>query len=227
MNSKVWVVTNDGNAGSEIEKGIILHGFSCELIPSGEKAIERIWGEIPAFLLLDMDLEGLKGLEVLRILKQDSRTQKLPIISFAKKPSQGEILQAFSLDVDDYLVKPVHPEELIARMKAALNRKEPVRASGGDILSKGKVEVHLMYHRVVCNGKEIKLTRKEFELLVLLLRKEGRILSREYLLGAVWELDGINTRAVDMLVSRLRKKLRKDGHSLIETVQSYGYRIPA
>ncbi len=112
-------------------------------------------------------------------------------------------------------------------MKAVLNRRGPTHYEKDELLLKGKIQVHLAYHRVTCDGEEIKLTPKEYELLTLLLRKEGRILSRMYLLEAIWGLSGeLTTRSVDMLVARLRKKLKKEGTRWIETVQGYGYRIP-
>ena len=151
----------------------------------------------------------------------------MPIVTFSNQPNQATILTAFNLEVDDYLSKPYHPEEVSARVKAVLNRRNSSFYREEDVLKKGKVQVFLAHRRVMNDGKEVKLTPKEYDLLTILLRKEGRSLARTYLLEAVWNMSSdVTTRSVDMLVARLRKKLKKEG-GMIETVSGYGYRIPA
>ena len=210
----------------EFHKILDANDFHVEIVSTGERALEKIWSGSPVLLMLHLELEGISGLDVVRILRQDQRSKLLPIITFSNQPNQGTILTAFNLEVDDYLSKPYHPEEVSARIKAVLNRRNPNFYQEGDVLTKRKVQVFLAPRRVTIEGKEVNLTPKEFSLLTTLLKKEGRALSRTYLLDAVWNLSSdVTTRSVDMLVARLRKKLKKEG-DMIETVSGYGYRIP-
>ncbi|OGR83117.1 MAG: hypothetical protein A2636_05495 [Elusimicrobia bacterium RIFCSPHIGHO2_01_FULL_64_10] len=224
---KVLIVADSRHAGDEFLKALDQHEFLAENVPTGEKALERIWEEAPGFILLSLELAGMSGLDVLRIVRGDSRSRSIPIITFSDKPEQGKILAAFNLEIDDYIAKPFHHEELAARIKAVLNRRRPTSYNKDDVLAKGKIKVIPSSHRVLCEEKEVDMTPKEYELLTLLLRKEGRVLSREYLLESLWGWSkDVNTRTVDMLVARLRKKLKKEGSKWIETVQGYGYTIP-
>jgi DNA-binding response OmpR family regulator len=227
VQTKILVTTGDGQLGSELVKILNREDFTADAVPTGEKALEKIWNDPPAILLLSLDLSGMSGLDVIRIIGQDARSRSISIITFSNEPDQAKILTAFNLNVDDYIASPFHPEELIARVKAVLSRKGPVNYQKEDALIKGNIRVHLAYHKVVCNGEDIQLTPKEYEVLTLLLKKEGRVLTREYLLEAIWGLSkDVSTRSVDMLVARLRKKLKKEGTRWIETVQGYGYRVP-
>lgn len=226
--NRILIVSADSQASGRLSKFLTNEEFQSEIVSTGEKALEKIWSQPSTFLLLDLELPGISGMDVLKIIRQDPRSQGMPIITLSNEPSQGKILTAFNFDVDDYITKPFHDEELVARIKAVICRRAQVNYQKDDILKKGKIEVQLAYHRVICNGEEIKLTPKEYELLILLIRKENRVLSRQYLLEAVWGLDkGVTTRSVDMLVARLRKKLKREGTRWIETVQGYGYRIPS
>ncbi len=227
-NLKVLIISGDQQTTASISKILNREGFNSENVASGEKALERIWSNPPSFfLLLHLELSGMSGLDVLRILRQDQRTANIPVITFSDEADQAKILTAFNLEVNDYITKPFHPEELVARVKAVMNRRGPIQFEKEDILVKGKIQVHPAYHKVFLDKEEVKLTPKEYQLLLLLMQKEGRILSRVYLLEAIWQLPkDVTTRSVDMLVARLRKKLKKEGARWIETVQSYGYRIP-
>ena len=223
---KVLIVSIHQPTIQEFSKILEAGDYNVDIVQSGERALEKIWAGPPVLLLLHLELAGISGLDVARILRQDPRTKTLPIIAFSNQPNQATILTAFNLEVDDYLSKPFHPEEVAARIKAVLNRRSPNFYREDDVLKKGKIQVHLGPRRVVSEGKEVKLTPKEFALLTLLLKKEGRALARNYLLEAIWNLSSdVTTRSVDMLVARLRRKLKKEG-SLIETVSGYGYRIP-
>ncbi len=224
---KVLIVSIHQPTIQEFSKILQKDDYDVEVIQSGERALEKIWGSPPLLLLLHLELDGISGLDVVRILRQDPRTRSLPIIIFSNHPNQATILTAFNLEVDDYLSKPYHPEEVAARIKAVLNRKAANIYREDDVLKKGRIEVCLGPRKVLCDKKEVKLTPKEFDLLTLLIKKEGRALARTYLLEAIWNMtSNVTTRSVDMLVARLRKKLKKDG-GLIETVSGYGYRIPS
>ncbi len=224
---KILVVTPNEKIHSQIAKILAVENLDAERCLTGEKALERIWSDPSFLIILDIDLTGISGLDVLRILRQDPRSKKIPILAFSSKLIQAKILTAFNLQADDFLSYPFHPHETIARLKAVMNRKGATNYSDSDALIKGKIKIEPAHHRVTLNGDEILLTPKEYELLSVLLIKEGRVLSRNYLIESVWGLSkDITTRSVDMAMARLRKKLGKEGTRWIETVQGYGYRIP-
>ena len=223
---RILIVSTHQPTIQEFSKILAKDDYEADIVSTGERALEKIWAAPPILLLLHLELDGISGLDVVRILRQDPRTKNMPIITFSNQPNQATILTAFNLEVDDYLSKPYHAEEVTARIKAVLNRKSSSYYREEDVLKKGKIHIYLAHRRVLCDGKEVKLTPKEYELLTLLLRKEGRALARRYLLDAIWNLSSdVTTRSVDMLVARLRKKLKKEG-DMIETVSGYGYRIP-
>lgn len=223
---RILIVRDSQRGGDALVDVLNGQGFYAECVSTGEKALEKVWSDPPDFLLLSLELAGMSGLDVLKVVRQDSRSRNVPIITFSSKPDQAKILAAFNQDIDDYITEPFHPDELVARIKAVLNRRSPIHYYDNDVLVKGKIQVNLAFHRVVCNGQEVKMTPKEYELLTLLLRKEGRVLSRSYLLEVLWGMSkDVSTRAVDVMIARLRRKLKKEGTRWIETVQGYGYRI--
>src|SRR3989338_1188864 len=159
---KVLIVSIHPPTIKEFTKILARDNFEADIVQSGERALEKIWASPPIILLLHLELEGISGLDVVRILRQDQRTMSLPIITFSNQPNQATILTAFNLEVDDYLSKPYHPEEVCARIKAVLNRKSPNFYREKDVLKKGRIEVRLAPRRVVLAGKELDLTPKEF-----------------------------------------------------------------
>lgn len=222
----VLIVTSDSKIGDTFSKILEREKFEFEIIPSGEKALEKIWQKPPTLILLNLNLEGMSGLDLLRITRHDLRSRTIPIVAFSTQVNQASILTAFNFEVDDYLSEPFHPDEVIARIKAVLIRKYSDYYQDSDMLKKGKIFVYPSRHQVFSDGIEVKLTPKEYELLLLFLRKEGRVLSRTYLFEAVMGVSkDVNSRSVDMLVARLRKKLKREGERWIETVPGYGYRI--
>src|SRR3989344_5387492 len=164
---KILIVSIHQPTIQEFSKILEAGDYNVDIVQSGERALEKIWAAPPVLLLLHLELAGISGLDVARILRQDPRTKTLPIIAFSNQPNQATILTALNLEVDDYLSKPFHPEEVAARIKAVLNRKSPNFYGENDVLKKGKVQVNLGPRRVVCDGKEVRLTPKEFALLTL------------------------------------------------------------
>ena len=130
----------------------------------------------------------------------------------------------FELGADDYIVKPFSPRELVLRIKAILRRHQPAKAKE-DVLRVGNLKVDIPRHKVIVKSREIQLTSMEFNLLVTLLQRKGRVQTRDMLLEDVWNLDtDVTTRTVDTHVKRLRQKLGTAGKH-IETVRGYGYRV--
>lgn len=145
------------------------------------------------------------------------------MVSAAKE--RGDILAGFAAGTDDYLTKPIEPMELIARMNAVLRRYHKKNGEG-EILKVGKVMLDLSKHRVEVSGDAVKLTGKEFGLLEVMMKKSGRVLSRQFLLEYVWGYEEeVLTRTIDMHIARLRQKLGDEGRERIQTVERFGYRF--
>jgi DNA-binding response OmpR family regulator len=145
------------------------------------------------------------------------------MVTLAKE--RADVLAGFSAGADDYLSKPCEPQELIARMTAVLRRYHK-KDSEGEILRVGRVTLDLSKHKVEVDGAQIKLTGKEFGLLEVLMKKAGRVLSRQFLLEYVWGYDEeVLTRTIDMHIARLRQKLGDEGRERIQTVERFGYRF--
>ena len=184
-------------------------------------AIER---ELPELVILDVMLPQEDGLSVLKRLRKDPRTARIPVIMLTAKGSEFDKVTALDLGADDYVTKPFGVMELVARVRAVLRRSAPI-SSGEDGYSVGGLSVSVERREVLVNGNPISLTFKEFELLVFLLEGRGRVLSRDRILREVWDydFDGEN-RTVDVHIRTLRQKLGDCGY-LIETVRGVGYKI--
>jgi DNA-binding response OmpR family regulator len=156
-----------------------------------------------------------------RLRKEQNNT--VPIIFLTAKDTENDLLTGFSLGADDYISKPFSINELTARVKAVLKRSDSGKTKGEILVRYGDIELDTVRKRVVIGDERIELTRKEFEILKLLLENPGKIFSREEILAIVWEKDVIVTnRTIDVNIARLRSKLGKYGSSL-KNKTGYGY----
>ena len=183
-------------------------------------AMER---ETPSLVLLDIMLPEEDGLSILKKLRANPATKRLPVMMLTAKDSEYDKVLGLDSGADDYLPKPFGMMELVARVKALLRRAEPEPEAKEFVL--GELRVSPARHLVLVGGREVQLTLKEFELLRTLLENDGMVLTRDKLLTKIWgyDFDG-ETRTVDVHVRTLRQKLGECG-SLIETVRGVGYKI--
>lgn len=189
-------------------------GYQAEAACSAEAALERLGGKglmtsAPPFdlLLLDVMMPGMSGFELARLLKGDERTASVPIIFLTAKDAEEDMLHGFGLGADDYVSKPFSLREVLARVKAVLNRsiQQPADMAG---LCYETLRLNPEGKTVTIDDKVTPLTRTEYELLCLLMEHRGRVFSRQQLIGQVWPRDVIVTeRTVDVNITRLRKKL--------------------
>lgn len=225
MKYKILVVEDSKSDAEQLTTACQQGGFQTSLADSGEKALEMVWTWKPDMLLLDLSLPGINGKEVCRILREDDRGKTIPLIMISAAKERGDILAGFAAGTDDYLIKPVEPQELIARMNAVLRRYHKKNGEG-EIIKVGKVMLDLSKHRVEVAGDPVKLTGKEFGLLEVMMKKSGRVLSRQFLLEYVWGYEEeVLTRTIDMHIARLRQKLGDEGRERIQTVERFGYRF--
>ncbi|OAS13950.1 response regulator transcription factor [Paenibacillus oryzisoli] len=229
---KILVVEDESNI-SEVVKLYLEHSnYEAIQLFRGGNVLKTIINERPSLVLLDIMLPDISGYELCeQIRKMDAPYHHTPIIFLTAKGESLDKLRGFNLGVDDYLVKPFDPNELIARIKAVLRRTmQPPAEMSGPLssprkwLEMGNIMIDLEQYRVTVGGNRIELTPKEIELLFFLMSNPGRVFTREDLLGYVWNFDFTGgTRTVDAHVKNLRKKLGQHETWNIQTLWGIGY----
>ena len=220
--SRVLLVEDETTLLDLVSQHLTNEGFDVVATTNGAEALELARRDPPDACVFDVMLPGLDGLSLCRILRKES---DVPIILLTARGAEIDRVIGLESGADDYIVKPFSMPELVARIRAAL-RRAPKQAS--DRLLCGDVLLDTVSRRVFVEGREVKLSHKEFELLATLMRNKGAVLSREFLITQVWgyDFDG-DTRTVDVHVRWLREKLERDpSHPLrLQTVRGVGYRI--
>lgn len=181
--------------------------------------------KMPDLVLLDIMLPEEDGIQILQKLRQNEATRRMPVIMLTAKGSEYDKVFGLENGADDYVAKPFGMMELLARVKALLRRTEDLRPNREKIYHMDGLEVNVDQYRVLSQGEEVTLTRKEFEMLCYLLENKGRVLTRDQLLNKIWgyAFDGEN-RTVDVHIRTLRQKLGECG-KYIETIRGIGYKI--
>src|SRR5438552_1590076 len=198
-------------------------GFSISMAMDGAAGLQKARSEKPAFIILDLMLPKMPGLEVCKILKGDPATRQIPIMMLTAKAEEIDRVVGLEFGADDYVTKPFSPREMILRIKAILRRAEG--PAEDESLSAGSIAIDPARHEVSVGGKRVNLTSLEFKLLRTLMQRRGRVQTRDRLLNDVWGYESvIDTRTVDTQVRRLRKKLGK-AYYAIESVRGLGYRL--
>jgi DNA-binding response OmpR family regulator len=220
----ILIVEDDKSISKLIRYNLEKADFACEVAITGEDALEVLEKKPVDLIVLDIMLPKMDGLETCKRIKQDSRLSSIPIIMVTAKGEEIDRIVGFELGVDDYMVKPFSPRELVLRVKAILKRGEK-KESLKEILQVEGLKINIPKHKVFVQERIVKLTAMEFKLLLILMQRMGRVQSREQLLEDVWELTAdVTTRTVDTHIKRLRQKLETMG-DVIETVRGYGYCI--
>jgi len=227
--TRVLVVEDEQDIAELIKHTLEKTGDTdVEIVNSGDAALKAVSGEEPDLIVLDLNLPVLSGVEVCRILRARPATAHLPIIMLTARSTEADRVMGLDVGADDYITKPFGLRELSARVRAVLRR------GGSDQLP--RVKEALVYRgkfltadfdavSVAVNGSQVRLTRREFELLRYLVENRNRVISRDRLLEQVWGYDRfVETRSVDVHVGRLRGKLG-DAAGQIETVVGLGYRF--
>ena len=198
--------------------------FEVAASEKGHQALDNVLARRPDLVLLDLDLPDMPGMTFLRALRATGPGKDIPLIVLSARKSDESVAESFSLGADDYLAKPFDPRELVVRVRAVLRRKYERAEHWGSALSIAGVQIDPSQRRCIVDGKRITLRPREFELLEILMRKAGRILTRAYLLETIWDMSrSADTRAVDVMVSRLRKRLGQRAGGMIETISKMGY----
>jgi two-component system phosphate regulon response regulator PhoB len=223
MPQTVLVVDDERDIVELVRHHLQQAGFRVLTAADGRQAVEAARRETPDLIVLDVMLPALSGTEVARVIRQDERTRRIPILMLTARGDEVDRVVGFEIGADDYVVKPFSPRELVLRIQAILRRE--AEADSARPLVFGPLAIDVASHTVRRKGREIDLTATEFKLLHRLARRPGRVFGRDQLLSEVWGYGGeVETRTVDTHVKRLRAKLGPSGE-WIETVRGVGYRF--
>ncbi|MEV0202131.1 response regulator transcription factor [Nonomuraea sp. NPDC050691] len=224
--TRVLVVEDEESFSDALSYMLRKEGFEVSVAATGPEALETFDRNGADLVLLDLMLPGLPGTEVCRSLRQRS---KVPVIMLTAKDSEIDKVVGLELGADDYVTKPFSSRELVARIRAVLRRQgDPVEELESAVLAVGPVRMDVDRHVVAVRGEQVQLPLKEFELLEVLLRNAGRVLTRGQLIDRVWGADYVgDTKTLDVHVKRLRAKIESDPSNprCILTVRGLGYKF--
>ncbi|MBO6061396.1 MAG: response regulator transcription factor [Clostridia bacterium] len=220
----IYIVEDDLDIRELESYALRSSGFEVTPCASGAELFEAMGEDSPQLILLDIMLPGEDGLSILARLRAEPKTESAPVIMVTAKTSEIDKVRGLDQGADDYLTKPFGVMELVSRVKALLRRasaREPVHEK----LVCGAIEMDCDKRSVTCEGQELELTFKEYELLYALMSSKGAVQSRDKLISTVWGYDFAGeTRTVDMHVKTLRRKLGESGRCIV-TVRNVGYRM--
>lgn len=218
----IWCVDDDSTIRDIEVYTLESTGFEARGFADGISMLKCLETENPELIILDIMMPGEDGVEILRKLRSNDRTKRIPVIMATAKGTEMDKIQSLDLGADDYLVKPFGVMEMVARVKAVLRRCEHKESV---ILCCGEIVMNEKEHLVTVSGEKVSLTLKEYSILRLLLKNCSTVFTREQLMSKVWGTDYVGeTRTVDMHIKTLRQKLGESGKR-IQTVIGVGYRL--
>ena len=207
---KILVVDDEPDLLELVSYNLKKHGFAVSLSPDGEDALEKIRKDSFALVILDLMLPGLQGMEVCRLLRQDPRTEALPVLMLTARNDVADKVRGLENGADDYLTKPFSPLELVARVRSIL-RRAGENSARDRVIRLGDLQIDRETCLVTRQGRTIHLSATEFRLLLFLAERRGRVFSRDRLLDAVWKDDSfVEPRTVDVHIRRLRTAVEED-----------------
>lgn len=222
--AKILIIEDELKIARFVELELRHEGYDVLICGDGRRGLEAALNENVDLVILDIMLPGLNGMEVCRRIRQESQ---VPIIMLTAKDDVSDKVAGLDTGADDYMTKPFAIEELLARIRVALNRKKNQKEPKYESLQIGDLKLNLASRTVLYKDEEIILTKKEYELLEYLVRNKNIVLSREQLLNHVWDYEYFgDTNVVDVYIRYLRQKIdEKYGVHLISTVRGVGYII--
>jgi len=218
---RILVIEDDKEIGKLISLYLKRDGFDVMLAEDANRGLKLFYEEKPSLIILDLMLPDFSGYKVLSEIRKESET---PVIIVTAKGEEEDKIVGFRKGADDYIVKPFSFKELLERVKAVLRR-----AGEGEIIKIKNLTVYPKRFKVFLDDRELNLSSLEFKILMALIKKRGRVISREEILNSVYSLfdEPVIDRAVDVHITNLRKKLKDDPKNpkFIETIRGVGYRI--
>lgn len=219
MQEKILVVDDEKDICNILQFNLENEGFEVEVAHSGEEALQKL-SDSYSLIILDVMMEGMSGFKMAEKVRREGNT--VPIIFLTAKNAENDMLKGFSLGGDDYITKPFSVKEVLARVKAVLKRTTMTQTTSTKWVHED-LAIDMSSNRVTIKDEEVPLTRKEFEILVLLAQSAPTILTRSDILNKVWsDNEFVLDRTVDVHITRLRKKLGNYA-SLIQNRSGFGY----
>jgi len=218
---RIALIEDDADLSYTTRLNLEREGYSVSAFENGHEGLVGVQHGGFDFLILDLNLPDLDGFTICRELRRWPATTRLPILMLTARASEQDRVTGLELGADDYLVKPFSVRELLARVAAILRRSKTAEPESS--YDDGVLRIDSRTLRVYVGGQEVKLAKKELELLLMLVRNRPAVVSRDRILAEVWQMaDDVETRTVDAHIRNLRKKIGKDR---IHTVIGYGYRF--
>jgi DNA-binding response OmpR family regulator len=224
--TRILVVEDEADIAGLVKHTLERRGQTeVEIAGTAEAALKSVNDRAPDLMILDLNLPGLDGVEVCRIVRARPATAAMPIIMLTARTGEMDRVAGLDMGADDYMTKPFSLRELSARVRALLRRRQGTPSTGTALYRGPHLVADFDAVAVAVDGQPVRLTRREFELLRYLVENRNRVVSRDRLLERVWGYDQfIETRSVDVHVGRLRAKIGTAGRQ-IETVVGLGYRF--
>ncbi|ATD30026.1 response regulator transcription factor [Macrococcoides bohemicum] len=230
MSQKVLVVDDEQSIVTLLQYNLQQSGFEVVTAYDGEEGLEKIFSEKPDIVVLDLMLPKMDGVEVCKSVRNEKN--QVPILMLTAKDDEFDKVLGLELGADDYMTKPFSPREVIARIKAILRRTNTIKTVEDEKDNKeiiiGKIKVLPEHFEAYRNDELLDLTPKEFELLIYLIERQGRVITREHMLNSVWNYEFAgDSRIVDVHISHLREKLEDNPKQpqYIKTVRGLGYKL--
>ena len=224
MANTIYIVEDEPDLRDALVYNFKNEGFKVKSFANGESCLSKVNKKKPDLIILDIMLPGISGLDVCREIRSDMNMSNIAVIMLTAKGEEIDRIVGFELGADDYVTKPFSVRELILRTKVILKKQSELN-SDEKVLEYGSISMNLDAHNVKIDDTEVILTALEFKLLKHLIKRKGRVQSRDQLLSDVWELSTeVTTRTVDTHIKRLREKLGSAGE-YIQTIRGVGYRF--
>lgn len=229
VSKKILLVEDEETLTARWSEALEAEGYDVFTALDGDAGWEMARSDSFDLILLDIMLPGLDGLSLCRMIRNDSASADVPIIMLTARGTEVDKIVGLESGADDYMVKPIGIGELLARVRVQMRRPPPDRGLNRDELTSGDLRLDLTGRRTFKDGKEIKLSNKEFDLLTLFMRNQNAVLSRDFILTNVWGHDyfPMDKRTVDVHIRWLREKIEDNPSSpeRISTVRGVGYRF--
>ena len=225
MKPYILVVEDEAPLLEVLRYNLEKEGYLVDVAEDGAVALDKVQRNTPDLIILDWMLPELSGVEVCRRLRAEPDTKEVPVIMLTARGEEADRLKGLASGADDYVVKPFSPAELLARVRAVLRRS--TASAPDETLTYRDLKLDMASHKVMRGGRTVHLGPTEFRLLRVLLKRPGRVFSREQLLDLAWGRDiYLEVRTIDVHIRRLRKQLNAPGEAdLIRTVRGAGYAL--
>jgi two-component system, OmpR family, alkaline phosphatase synthesis response regulator PhoP len=226
IDKKILVVDDEEHIQELIKFNLEKNSYKVITADNGKDAFEIAKEQQPDLVLLDLMLPGMDGLEVCKAIRRENSIASMPIIMITARGEELDKILGLELGADDYITKPFSVRELLARVKAIL-RRTSVKYEENNYKF-GEITIDFQKHEIKREGEKIELTLKEFELLEILIKNKGRVMTRDFLLDKIWGYEYLGeTRTVDVHVRHLRQKIERDDKNpiYIQTIRGIGYKF--